>query len=219
MAIITGTNGDDQYPRELEGTESADQIFGLAGHDVLIGFGGNDTLEGGAGADQLFGSNGFDHASYRGSGQGVYIDLRTGTGFSGDATGDTFYGIEGVIGSAYSDQVLGTDGRNILRGEGGSDLLKGYGGTDQLFGGKGSDSLVGGAGADELRGDAGFDYVAYGSPRRRSGSTSLPARASVAMPREIVCSASRAFSAPSSTTASRAMPQPITSKATPVPIP
>jgi hypothetical protein len=38
-----GTNGDDQYPRELEGTAAADQIFGLAGRDVLIGFGGNDT--------------------------------------------------------------------------------------------------------------------------------------------------------------------------------
>ena len=32
MAIIKGTDGDDQ-------------IFGLSGNDVLIGFGGNDTLE------------------------------------------------------------------------------------------------------------------------------------------------------------------------------
>ena len=75
MAKITGTNGDDKYPHELEGTSLADQIFGLAGNDTLIGFNGDDVLEGGAGADELFGSDGFDYASYRASGQGVSVNL------------------------------------------------------------------------------------------------------------------------------------------------
>jgi Ca2+-binding RTX toxin-like protein len=63
MATVAGTSGDDPYPKELEGTEAADQIFGLAGDDVLIGFGSKDTLEGGNGVDQLFGSDGLDLAS------------------------------------------------------------------------------------------------------------------------------------------------------------
>ena len=72
MATITGTNASDP---ELEGTNLADQIFGLGGNDILIGFDGDDVLEGGKGADQLFGSLGFDTASYKGSQAGVTVVL------------------------------------------------------------------------------------------------------------------------------------------------
>src|SRR4051812_10122997 len=76
MATITGTSGDDKYPNpEVNGTEAADQLFGLAGNDALIGFGGNDVLEGGAGVDDLFGSAGFDYASYKSSPTGVNVNL------------------------------------------------------------------------------------------------------------------------------------------------
>ena len=61
MARITGTSGDDRGAKTLNGTDQADEIFGLAGNDTLIGFGGDDVLEGGAGADELFGSDGFDY--------------------------------------------------------------------------------------------------------------------------------------------------------------
>ena len=89
MAIIKGTNGDDKYPGELEGTSGADQIFGYAGNDVLIGFNGNDTLEGGAGADQLYGSDGLDFASYKSSPEDVTVFLQDLYAAGGDATGDT----------------------------------------------------------------------------------------------------------------------------------
>ena len=88
MAIIKGTDGDDRFPRELEGTNLADQIFGLAGDDVLIGFGGHDVLEGGKGADELFGSDGFDTASYAGSQAGVTVVLSEPYVLGGDAAGD-----------------------------------------------------------------------------------------------------------------------------------
>src|SRR6187549_3478431 len=101
MAIIKGTNGDDKYPGELEGTAGADQIFGYAGNDVLIGFNGNDTLEGGAGADQLYGGDGLDLASYKSSPEDVTVFLQDLYAAGGDATGDTLSDIEGVIGSAY----------------------------------------------------------------------------------------------------------------------
>ncbi|MGD9511407.1 MAG: calcium-binding protein [Geminicoccaceae bacterium] len=179
MAVITGTSGNDQYPHELEGTERADQIRGLAGDDSLIGFGGDDLLDGGAGADELFGSAGFDIASYAGSKAGVQVLLYAGSGLFGDAAGDHLYGIEGVTGSAFADGLAGDDYRNVLRGGGGNDELSGYGGNDslygdggndsvdgyegkdKLFGGAGNDVLDGGAGNDELRGGGGSDTVRF----------------------------------------------------------
>ncbi|MFZ1427117.1 MAG: calcium-binding protein [Geminicoccaceae bacterium] len=161
MAKITGTNGDDRYPHELEGTNLADQIFGLAGNDTLIGFGGDDVLEGGAGADELFGSDGFDYASYRSSGQGVSVSLESFGAWGGHAEGDQLYSIEGLIGSDRTDHFYGDSGRNILRGEGGEDDLQGGAGNDVLIGGAGRDILIGDAGADELRGDGGTDFVMY----------------------------------------------------------
>jgi Ca2+-binding RTX toxin-like protein len=171
MAIVTGTSGDDKEPNELEGTNLADQIFGLAGNDTLIGFDGDDLLEGGKGADQLFGGGGFDTASYRGSAAGVavllYDDL-TGDAAYGDAEGDRLFSVEGAIGSSYGDDLAGNGQRNVLRGEGGADELGGNGGNDVLEGGAGNDYLDGDAGNDELRGGDGTDtaefvYVAPGA--------------------------------------------------------
>ena len=98
MARVTGSDASDP---ELEGTNLADQIFGLGGNDILIGFDGDDELEGGAGADELFGSAGFDSASYRASEAGVRIHLDVAFVTGGDATGDHLYSIEGLIGSAH----------------------------------------------------------------------------------------------------------------------
>jgi Ca2+-binding RTX toxin-like protein len=167
MAIINGTNGHDT----LTGTAGADTInlfggndiaYGGGGNDVMIGFDGNDTLAGGAGADEIFGSAGFDFASYLGSSQGVVVNLASFYVAGGHAEGDQLYSIEGVIGSAFADQLVGGDGRNVLRGEGGSDALFDFGADDDLLvGGGGNDLLFGGLGADELRGGAGIDTASY----------------------------------------------------------
>ena len=117
MATITGTNASDLH---LDGTNLANQIFGLGGNDNLIGFNGDDVLEGGAGADQLFGSPGFDYASYRSSSAGVYVSLYDFVGKYGDAEGDQLYSIEGVIGSAYRDLLVGGDQADVLYGQGGA---------------------------------------------------------------------------------------------------
>ena len=69
--------------------------------------------------------------------------------------------IEGVIGSAFSDTMVGDDGRNVFRGEDGYDSIRGQAGNDLLYGGNGNDSLNGGAGDDELRGGAGSDYAVF----------------------------------------------------------
>src|SRR4051794_11816605 len=106
MPTITGTNNSDP---ELEGTDAADTIFGLGGHDILIGLGGSDTLEGGAGADEIFGSSGFDYAGYRSSSAGVAVWLDEFHAAGGDAAGDHLYSIEGLIGSAFADGLVGDD--------------------------------------------------------------------------------------------------------------
>jgi Ca2+-binding RTX toxin-like protein len=161
MAIIKGTNGDDKYPGELEGTSGADQIFGYAGNDVLIGFNGNDTLEGGAGADQLYGSDGLDFASYKSSPEDVTVFLQDLYAAGGDATGDTLSDIEGVIGSAYGDLLYGAGESEILRGKGGNDNIGGFDGNDRIEGGSGNDYLGGGAGNDEIIGGEGNDTAAF----------------------------------------------------------
>ena len=42
MAIVNGTSGDDSSVKTLNGTDLADQIYGLGGNDTLVGFGGDD---------------------------------------------------------------------------------------------------------------------------------------------------------------------------------
>jgi Ca2+-binding RTX toxin-like protein len=160
MAIITGTTGDDKEPFELEGTNLADEIYGLAGNDTLVGMDGDDILEGGTGADELFGSGGMDVASYRGSSAGVSVVLYS-SGSGGDAAGDRYFSIEGAIGSAFSDTLIGDEARNIFYGEGGNDGLSSFGGNDILYGGGGKDVLNGGLGSDELRGGDGTDTASF----------------------------------------------------------
>ena len=160
--LIKGTSGNDKYPNELEGTNSADQIFGYAGMDDLYGMGGDDLLVGGKGVDELFGGDGFNTASYATSAAAVTVHLDGATsGSGGEAEGDNLYSIDGVIGSAKADYLYGSIADNVMRGEGGNDFVWGEAGADELYGGKGADALAGGSGRDELTGGKGGDRFAY----------------------------------------------------------
>ena len=142
--FLSGGGGDDW----LFGEEGNDSLSGGAGNDRLDGGSGNDTLTGGTGADALIGGEGFDTASYASSFQSVYVNIATNTGVYGDAQGDTFSGIDKVVGSSFSDGLFADDSGMVLDGGAGDDLL------------------VGGAGLDVLTGGAGSDY-ARGRPRAR----------------------------------------------------
>ncbi|AFZ01222.1 M10 family metallopeptidase C-terminal domain-containing protein [Calothrix sp. PCC 6303] len=109
-----------------------ENAIGGAGSDILIGNqvsnrldGGasNDTFIGGAGADTLIGGTGFDTASYKSSPSGVTIDLVTGQGFGGDATGDTLQSIENLDGSEFNDVFISNADSNQLDGRGGIDTV------------------------------------------------------------------------------------------------
>lgn len=156
---ILGGYGNDQ----LTGGAGNDLVNGGTGSDTLSGGSGNDTLIGGAGADVLSGGTGRDTADYSTSGQAVNVNLSTGTGSGGDAQGDTFSGVEAVIGSRFDDTLIGDDGTgevsNTLKGGAGNDRIEGLGGDDQLYGDEGNDTILGGTGSDQIFGGSGNDSL------------------------------------------------------------
>jgi Ca2+-binding RTX toxin-like protein len=145
------------YGDEIGGDDNANSLYGLSGADMLKGGGGadmldggneDDILKGGGGADVLIGGYGNDTISYLESSEGVRVVLLTGTGSFGEASGDTFSGIENVFGSDFEDLLVGDAGANSLKGAGGNDTLFGEGGDDVLDGGTGFDVMYGSLGSD-----------------------------------------------------------------------
>ena len=165
---ILGGDGDDALSGDtgadyLHGGYGNDTIDGGANADRLYGSYGDDTLTGGAGADLLNGGAGTnDTASYSTASFRVIVDLTTGANNKGDATGDTYSGIEVILGSEFNDTLSGTSTGNRLSGAGGNDTLYGLGGNDTLDGGAGNDSILGGDGHDAISGGAGDDYLHSG---------------------------------------------------------
>ncbi|MCY0109517.1 calcium-binding protein [Pseudomonas monsensis] len=89
---------------------------GSAGDNIITGGAGNDLLIGGAGADQLIGGAGIDTASYEDSlATGVTVNLKTGVN-TGFAAGDTFSGIEIIVGSKNADTFVSGVEANIFDG-------------------------------------------------------------------------------------------------------
>lgn len=145
--ILLGT-GDDLFDSRLGtttgatfGGDGSDRIYTGAGNQSLLGGVGNDVLMGGAGADLIYGGGDFDYALYSSAASGVVANLATG-GTVGDAKGDTFGALEGLIGSNFSDILTGDTQGNRLLGGAGNDLLNGGLGNDTLFGQTGRDAFV-----------------------------------------------------------------------------
>lgn len=180
-ALETG-DGDDT----IEAGGGADVITGGAGNDSLTGGAGADTLNGGddadtitggAGADSLDGGAGTDLLDYGADTVGIDVKLYAGSGFGGDAEGDTFASFENLRGGAGHDVLSGNFGANDITGGGGNDKMKsghgadtmsgqaghdrleGQADDDSLDGGGGDDTIIGGAGADSMDGGGGTDDV------------------------------------------------------------
>jgi Ca2+-binding RTX toxin-like protein len=153
---LIGGGGRDIF----RGGNHNDVLSGNANNDDLYGEAGDDQLSGGQGADLMDGGENYDTVDYsranRGTGIGVAVTITTAgesLGFGGEATGDRLIGIEGIIGTDYSDDLRAGFGvKQNLFFEGGL-------GNDILIGGLGGDLLLGGIGADHLNGDVAFDAV------------------------------------------------------------
>lgn len=156
--VLMGESGNDR----LFGNAGDDVLDGGVGDDLLYGQQGNDVLDGGEGRDLLDGGAGFDTASYATADAPVRVDLLAPGTNTGAAADDTLRSIEGAIGTAGADVLLGTNLGNVLEGGGGDDVLVGRGGNDALRGGAGVDRLFGQAGNDVLNGGAGGDILVGG---------------------------------------------------------
>ncbi len=156
---LLGGNHDDL----LDGGDGNDSLTGDSGDDTLLGGAGNDTLSGGAsllfntldggdGDDSFTGGAGVDHiiggnhaatgdtVDYSLSTAAVHAALNSGAGTLGDASGDTYAGIENLTGGIGNDTLIGDAMVNTLTGNNGDDVLEGLGGGDILNGGAGSDT-------------------------------------------------------------------------------
>ena len=174
---LDGTTGDDTIDGlagndTISGLGGNDTLIGSAGDDTLIGGAGDDTLDGGAGSDTLNGGSGDDRLIADGDdtvdgGDGFdTIDFSTISGpvdvnlseNTFDIIGDdgdvrqSVVNVENIIGSDGFDVLTGDDAANMISGGNGTDLLSGLGGDDTILGGDNNDLINGGAGVDMLFG-------------------------------------------------------------------
>jgi Ca2+-binding RTX toxin-like protein len=126
---VTGSTGNDS----LGGDQWNDTIKGGEGNDTLTGSPGDDSLDGGNPA-----VSGNDLVDYRSAPGAVTVNLKTGVATTGAWGTDSLTGIEGVLGSAFDDSIVGSDSTTV---------------ETEIF--------VGGLGNDTIDGGAGFDIVSY----------------------------------------------------------
>jgi hypothetical protein len=81
-----------------------------------------------AGADTILGGDGFDCIVLSGATAGVRVNLDSPNQGTNIATGQTYVSIEGIIGSDFSDHLIGNAADNRIEGRDGNDKLFGAGG-------------------------------------------------------------------------------------------
>jgi len=120
MVDILGTAGPDN---PLEGTQSANTIFGLAGDDYLVGGEGADTyIGGGDGNPEEYDGISFSDET---GGAGVYVNLATGVVTDTYGNTESATGIEEINGSQYGDTLIGNAADNYFTGGDGGDSYDG----------------------------------------------------------------------------------------------
>lgn len=169
----------------LTGDAQANWLRGKGGNDTLVGGGGNDTLEGGWSpqAAHLQGGDGDDVLSVFGSGtldggggrdvvrfeqiiDGIDFDWSTGVYFERRTPANAY--LQTLL---SIEEVVGTQGDDVIRGDANANVIDGGWGSDTLFGGGGDDVLHVNRpqwdqrNGSEIHGDSGTDTVVYNRER------------------------------------------------------
>ncbi|MHA3105222.1 calcium-binding protein, partial [Acinetobacter sp. ANC 3791] len=146
----------------INGTSSADTLYGGSGNDTITGQAGNDTLYGQSGNDTLNGGTGSD-IMYGGKGDDTYIVDNTGDivnenpnegidtvqssvtyTLGNNVENLTLTGTSAInaTGNALNNILIGNSAVNTLTGGAGDDYLNGGAGNDKLLGGTGNDTYI-----------------------------------------------------------------------------
>jgi Ca2+-binding RTX toxin-like protein len=120
----------------VRGSAYNDSLIGTAGglFEDFEGNGGNDVIDGGAILDILNFDDG-NAARYSRAPAAVIVDLRAGTASDGQGGTDTLIHISQVRGSAFDDELYGSDDAVLIEqfvGQLGNDLIDGRGGVDRV---------------------------------------------------------------------------------------
>jgi Ca2+-binding RTX toxin-like protein len=114
--------------------DSFSAIEGLGGsnfNDTLVGNAFINFLRGQGGADVLNGAGGsVDYADYINAPSAIRVNLGNPAANTGEAVGDSYIAIAGLLGSNFNDTLIGDAGDNFLLGWLGADVLDGGPGTD-----------------------------------------------------------------------------------------
>jgi Ca2+-binding RTX toxin-like protein len=123
------------------GSNFNDTLTGSSVGNILMGGLGADMLNGGAGPHVSY--DDADYASYANSSGGLTVSLEDPSLNTGEAFGDTFVNINGLIGSNFNDVLTG---RQI-------------GDSNVFIGGFGNDTITGGWSGDVSRYDTAFGGI------------------------------------------------------------
>jgi Ca2+-binding RTX toxin-like protein len=161
----------------IEGGADDDLMYGQFGDDTYVFAGsqlGNDRVVEAGDYDHGLPNDLHDRLDFSGYAQAIEINLETSDKqyfAAGSAlTLSSSSAIEGVVGSAFDDEIDGNDRVNFLfgragddeiAGDDGDDWLHGDAGNDRLYGENGNDRLDGGAGNDKHDGGSGQDLLIF----------------------------------------------------------
>ncbi|MEH6524265.1 hypothetical protein [Sulfitobacter sp.] len=147
----------------IDGLAGDDTLSGMGGNDALFGGDGDDLLNGGAGNDLIDGGSGSDRVDYSTAWENLMVNISY-AGAQRVSTGqgkDTFVSIEGILGGAGNDLLVGSAAADFIDGGAGNDEIYGIGAGDILNGGAGDDLIEGSGGNDTMNGGAGNDTLSY----------------------------------------------------------
>ncbi len=133
--VSVNLDGSNGWSGEATGDRfgSIEILRGSRFADILIGSNDHNVIEGGPGADTIAGLAGNDWLSFENATGAIAINLDSGAGWAGDATGDLVSGIENLRGTPFGDYLFGDTGANILRGDAGPDVLYGGANSDTIY--------------------------------------------------------------------------------------